>query len=99
MLESPIDNKVESLSQVSTNEFMMYSLLRVQRLVLNGKLEDAYCLVQRTIEYLDSVKDSVTEVDTTIREERLTVDDNKDTIIEYQNEMEKQILRKHIHSF
>ena len=89
VLESPIDNKVESLSQVSTNEFMMYSLLRVQRLVLNGKLEDAYCLVQRTIEYLDSVKDSVTEVDTTIREERLTVDDNKDTIIEYQNEMEK----------
>jgi len=54
------DTEIEMLG---TNESMIYSLLKIQRLYLTGKIEEAYNLAQKFIKHLDSVMGSITQVD------------------------------------
>jgi histidine kinase len=54
------DKEIEMLD---TNESMIYSLLKIQRMFLGGKIEEAYHLAQNSIKHLDSVMGIITEVD------------------------------------
>jgi predicted ATPase len=69
MLSSPVFSGKERLvddkeiEMLGTNEYMIYTLLKVQRLYLNGKLEEAYRLVRRAMKCLDTVMGSITQVD------------------------------------
>jgi predicted ATPase/DNA-binding CsgD family transcriptional regulator len=54
------DKEIESLG---TNEAMIYCLLKMQRLYLAGKTEEAYKLAQKSIGHLGSVMGSITQVD------------------------------------
>ncbi|NMA13823.1 MAG: AAA family ATPase, partial [Clostridia bacterium] len=53
----------QEIEMLDTNESMIYSLLKIQRMYLAGKIEDAYHLAQNSIKYLDLVMGSITEVE------------------------------------
>ncbi len=53
----------EEISKLDTNEGMTYYLLKLQRLYLEGKIEEAYALSEKTIKQLDSVMGYLVQVD------------------------------------
>jgi len=54
------DREIEMLG---TNESMIYALLKIQRMYLNGRIEEAYDIAKEFIKHLDLVMGSMTEVD------------------------------------
>jgi len=48
---------------LNTNEAMFYYLLKIKRLYLSGKIEEAFNLANKKIKHLESVMGSVTQVD------------------------------------
>ena len=56
-----VDN--QQISKLNTNEVMTYYLLKIQRFYLEGKLDEAYTLSEKTIEQLDSVNGYFMQVD------------------------------------
>jgi DNA-binding CsgD family transcriptional regulator len=53
----------EEISKLNTMEGMTYYLLKLQRLYLEGSIEEAYYLSQKTIKQLDSVRGYFLQVD------------------------------------
>jgi len=65
-LDFPLENRLigdEEIEQLDTSEAMTYYLLKLQRLYLEGKIEKAYDLSQKTIKQLDSVMGYFLQVD------------------------------------
>jgi len=54
------DREMEALA---TNEVMIYYLLKIQRMYLDGKIEEAYNLLQKSIKQLDSIMGYIIQAD------------------------------------
>jgi len=53
----------QEVEQMGTNEMMIYYLLKSQRLYLDGKIEEAYDLLQKSIKQLDTIMGYIIQVD------------------------------------
>ncbi|MTI81358.1 MAG: hypothetical protein FH758_10840 [Firmicutes bacterium] len=61
VVDQLIDDK--EINRLDTNEMMTYYLLKLQRLYLEGKIDEAYDLSKKTIKQLDSVMGFILQVD------------------------------------
>lgn len=53
----------EDIDILKTNESMFYYLLKIKRLYLNGRIEEAFNIAKKSIKHLDSVMGAITQVD------------------------------------
>lgn len=55
--------KEQEISTLQTNDIVFYNLLKIQRLYLEGQLDEAHALSEETIKKLDSVTGFIIQVD------------------------------------